>query len=318
MTAGGGHFLKPTEIPEIPIGTRLRKAVAINETVFVCCGECRNRASDRIVQVYNVLTKKWSTLPVSPYSRSGATIIKDQLTLIGGRDTLYTITNRLVTWTGEEWLELYPPMHTARASQGVLAIGDLVIVSGGEGAGKDTIEFLDINNRKWIQSNLKLPQRMAPHHMALCGEYIYIYYNWDGYFWRMNKKNFMASLTNNDVHHWEELEQAPVESSLLQYSTLPVIVGSEGIFIFEKKKWTQISKETSYPNTCTASLNGTTFLTIGELRGQYETRAVQYDIAVEVSNLFNYKTLAGTISRNGTERNGTELGSKIRNGTYTE
>ena len=275
------------------IGTRFGKAVVLNETVFVYGGECRNTASERIVQVYNVLTKKWSTLPPSPYSRSGATIIKDQLTLIGGRDIT---TNKLVTWTDEEWLELYPPMHTARWSPGVLAIGDLVIVSGGYGADGipiDTIEFLDINNRKWIQSNLKLPQRLSLHHMSLCGEYIYIYY-WNGYFWRMNKKNFMASLTNNEVHHWEELEDAPGSSSLLQYSTLPVLVGPRGIFIFEKKKWTQISKEMSYEFNCTASLNGTTFLTIGgelELGGEYQTRAVQYDIAVEVSNLFNYKTL---------------------------
>ena len=289
MTAGGGHFLKSTDIPEVPIGTEFGKAVAINETVFVF-GKCENAASERTVQVYNVLRKKWSKLPPSPCSRSGATIIKDQLTLIGGKDTHGTRTNRLVTWTGEEWLELYPPMHTARSSPGVLAIGDLVIVSGGVGAGSrvlDTIEFLDIKNKKWIKSNLKLPQPLSEHHMALCGEYIYIY-NWDGYFWRMNKKNFMASLTKNDVHHWERLEQAPWRSSLLQYSTLPVLVGPYGIFIFEKK-WTQISKETSYYNTCTASLNGTTFLTIGGL--QYQTRAVQYDIAVEVSNLFNYKTL---------------------------
>ena len=288
MTAGGGHFLKSTEIPEAKIGTRSGKAVAINERVFVG-GVCKNTASDQIVQVYNVLTKKWSTLPPSPYSLSEATIIKDQLTLIGGWDTHGTA-NKLVTWTGEEWLELYPPMHTARQSPGVLAIGDLVIVSGGGGAydnaGADTIEFLDINNRKWIKSNLKLPEPLSSHHMALCGEYIYIY-NWNGYFWRMNKKNFMASLTNNEVHHWEELENAPKWSSLLQYSTLPVIVGEDGIFIFEKK-WTQISKETSYNFNCTASLNGTTFLTIG---GEYQTRAVQYDIAVEVSNLFNYKTL---------------------------
>ena len=286
MTAGGGHFLKPTEIPEATIGTLFGKAVTINERVFVCGGERENDASNRIVQVYNVLTKKWSTLPPSPYSRSGVTIIKDQLTLIGGEDTHGYTTSKLVTWTGEEWLELYPPMHTARWSPGVLAIGDLVIVSGGRGV--DTIEFLDIENKKWIQSNLKLPQPLSDHHMALCGEYIYIYYWFYGYFWRMNKKNFMASLTNNEVHHWEELENAPEESSLLQYSTLPVIVGSSGIFIFEKKKWTQISKETSYDYTCTASLNGTTFLTIG---GEYQTRAVQYDIAVEVSNLFNYKTL---------------------------
>ena len=288
MTAGGGHFLKSTEIPEAAIGTEFGKAVTINERVFIC----KNEASERIVQVYNVLTKKWSTLPPSPCSYSGATIIKDQLTLIGGGDTHGTPTNKLVTWTGEEWLELYPPMHTARYWPGVLAIGDLVIVSGGEGAGKDTIEFLDIKNRKWIQSNLKLPRPLSDHHMALCGEYIYIYYWFYGYFWRMNKKNFMASLTNNEVHHWKQLENAPLRSSLLQYSTLPVLVGPRGIFIFEKKKWTQISKETSNDNTCTASLNGTTFLTIGgESGGEYETRAVQYDIAVEVSNLFNYKTL---------------------------
>ena len=292
MTAGGGHFLKPTEIPEIPIGTLFGKAVAINERVFVY--ECEDDASEEIVQVYYILTKEWSTLPPSPYSRSGVTIIKNQLTLIGGTDTHRTRTNRLVTWTGEEWLELYPPMHTARSWPGVLAIEDLVIVSGGYGADRsevDTIEFLDIKNKKWIQSNLKLPLPLSQHHMALCGEYIYIYHCWDGYFRRMNKKNFMASLTNNDVHHWEELENAPRSSSLLQYSTLPVIVGPKGIFIFEKK-WTQISKETSYDYNCTASLNGTTFLTIGGGGlGRYQTRAVQYDIAVEVSNLFNYKTL---------------------------
>ena len=187
-------------------------------------------------------------------------------------------------------------MHTARYSPGVLAMEDLVIVFGGEeadGIDVDTIEFLNIKKKKWIQSNLKLPLPLSYHHMALCGEYIYIYYWYNGYFWRMHKKNFMASLTNNAVYHWEQLKNATEFSSLLQYSTLPVIVGPKGIFIFEKKKWTQISKETSYHFNCTASLNGTTFLTIaggGEIR-QYETRAVQYDIAVEVSNLFNYKTL---------------------------
>ena len=293
MTAGGGHFLKSTDIPEATIRTRLGNAVALTETVFVFGGECGNAASNRIVQVYNVLTKKWSTLPPSPYSLSGATIIKDQLTLIGGEDTHGTPTSKLLTWTGEEWLELYPPMHTARTSPGVLAIGDLIILSGGaDYRSVDTIEFLDIKNKKWIQSNLKLPRPLSEHHMALCGEYIYIFYWFNGYFWRMNKKNVMASLTNNDVHHWERLNYAPVNSSLLQYSTLPVIVGPDGIFMFEKKKWTQISKETSYYNTCTASLNGTTFLTIGgEGIRQYQTRAVQHDITVEVSNLFNYKTL---------------------------
>ena len=271
----------------MPIGTSCGKAVVHNQRVFVS-GE---QSGDQRVQVYDVKTNKWSTLPPS-HSGSGSTIINDQLTLIGGWDTRHT--SKLLTWTGEEWLELYPSMHTSRYSPGVLAIGDLVIVSGGgagaDGKDLDTIEFLDIKNRMWIQSNLKLPRPLSDHHMALCGEYIYIYIL-NGYFWRMNKKNFMASLTNNDVHHWEQLENPPRDSSLLQYSILPVIVGPDGIFIFEKKTWTQISKETSYDYNCTASLNGTTFLTIGGGGRQYQTIAVQYDIAVEVSNVFNYKTL---------------------------
>ena len=273
-------------------GTSLAKALVHLPSIFVYGGLYGGTSEQ--VQVYNVNNTKWSTLPRPPHSHNGAAIIGNQFTLIGGRDTRRTPTNDLVTWTGKEWKVLYPPMHTARAFPGVLAFGDLIIVSGGGAGSKvvDTIEFLDVNKRIWIQSNLKLPEPLFIHHkmsLALCGEYIYIYNYNIGYFWRMNKKNFMASLTTNDEHHWEQLEYAPLFSSLLQYSTLPVIVGPEGIFIFEKKKWTRISEETSYHYPCTASLNGTTFLTFGGfgggLLGEGQTRAVQYDIAVKVSKL---------------------------------
>ena len=129
------------------IGTRSGHAVTLYESVFVYGGLCENAASVRIVRVYNVPTKKWSRLPPYLYSLSGATIIKDQLTLIGGWDILGTPTNKLVTWTGEEWLELYPPIYTARSSPGVLAIEDLVIMSGAYGS-VNTIKFLDIKKRK--------------------------------------------------------------------------------------------------------------------------------------------------------------------------
>ena len=260
-------------------GTCYAKALVHLQSVFVYGG-----IGEEHVQVYDVRNPKWSALPRPPHYNSGAAILRNQFTLIGGEDTRGT-TNDLVTWTGKEWKVLYPPMHTARFLPGVLAFEDLVIVSGGR-AGVDTIEFLDVTKRIWIQSNLKLPGSLLRHQMSLCGEYIYIY-NWNGYFWRMNKKNFMASLTTNDEHHWERLENAPEWSSLLQYSTLPVLVGPRGIFIFEeKKKWTRISEETSYTYTCTASLNGTTFLTIGGIKGgEHQTRAVQYDIAVKVSKL---------------------------------
>ena len=279
----------------MPFRTAFAKGLSHYPQVYIYGGICEDKASEQTVLVYDVLMKNWSKLP-TPCSCSGAAIIGNQFTLIGGKDTRGTPSNKLLTWTGKVWQKVYPPMHTARSMPGVLAIKDLVIVSGGIGAdGKevDTIEFLDIKNRKWIQSNLKLPQPVSRHHMALCGKCIYIYH-WDkGYFWRMKKKNFMASLTNNYVHryHWEE-HDAPVSSSLLQYSTLPVLVSESGVIILAKK-WTHFSEETSYRNTCTASLNGTTFLIFGgyQRRGGYQTRAVQYDIAVEVSKLLISKQL---------------------------
>ena len=125
-------------------GTSFARALAHLPSVFVYGG------IEKQVQVYNVKNTKWSTLPRPPHSLNGAAIIGNQFTLIGGRDTHRRTTNDLVTWTGKEWKVLYPPMHTARSDPGVLAIGDLVIVSGGGGGGTDTIEFLDVNKRIWI------------------------------------------------------------------------------------------------------------------------------------------------------------------------
>ena len=269
-------------------GTSFAKAIPHNNKIYVCGGACEDRSLEQIVQVYNALKKEWSKLPPL-HTSSGAAIVEEQLTLIGGWDTSHHLTNKLMTWTGKEWQELYPPMHTARFYPGVLAIEDFVIVSGGVGGGNgnadvDTIEFLDIKNRKWIQSNLKLPRPVSLHHTALCGEYIYIYHSTNG-FWRMNKKDFMASLTSLKpvVQEWERLEKAPNYSSLLSLSKQPLLVGPSGIFTYEKK-WTQISEVTSYDHACTASLNEKTFLIFGgKGKGKHQTSAVQFDI-VEVSN----------------------------------
>ena len=234
--------------------------------------------------MYNALKKECSKLPPS-HSSSGAAIVEEQLTLIGGHNSYSRRTNKLVTWTGNQWQDLYPPMPTARIYPGVLAIENLVIVSGGYvNKHIDIIECLDIKNKMWIQSNLKLPQPLSLHHMALCGEYIYIYHFSYG-FWRMNKKDFMASLTSLKpvAQEWERLEDAPKNSSLLSLSKQPLLVGPSGIFTY-KKKWTQISEVTSYDYACTASLNEKTFFTFGgKGKGEYQTSAVQYDIAVEVS-----------------------------------
>ena len=135
--------------------------------------------------------------------------MKDQLTLIEGNDTCGTHTSKLLTCSGEVWLEVYPPypIHTVRYNPEVLTIEDLVIVSAGVGAydrADNLIEFLDIKNRKWLQSNFKLPHPLSLHHMALWGEYIYIHHQANGCLFRMNTKHFMSLFKIKQLLKMEE------------------------------------------------------------------------------------------------------------------
>ena len=102
------------------------------------------------------------------------------------------------------------------------------------------------------------------------------------------------------MHHWEWHGEGG--DSLLKYSTLPVLVSRKGIFIFKKKKLTRISKGTFYDFTCKASLDRKTFFTFGGGRfGEYQRRAIQYNIVVKVSKL-----ILGTVGSHLSKHIGTE------------
>ena len=87
-------------------------------------------------------------LPSCPCNSSGLAIIDSELTTVGGGDRAGH-TNKLFTLRQGKWVEVYPPMNTARYSHAVVSTsdGDYLIAIGGCGSGwTATVELLQVKN----------------------------------------------------------------------------------------------------------------------------------------------------------------------------
>ena len=105
-------------------------------------------------------------LPSSPYVNSGLAIIDSELTTVGGRDRAGRRTNRLFTLRQGKWVEVYPPMYTARSHPAVVSTsdGDYLIAIGGFGsdrAATATVELFQVKSRRWYKlTDLPQPQQL--------------------------------------------------------------------------------------------------------------------------------------------------------------
>lgn len=115
---------------------------------------------------YNPATKQWKTLKNAPTKRDhfSAVIIGNRLIAAGGRQTAYPDTfSNLVgkvdvyNFKTQKWESDIPNIPTQRAGAVVTAVGDEVLVIGGEtakaGPAKDTVEAYNVLSRKWRSLN---------------------------------------------------------------------------------------------------------------------------------------------------------------------
>ena len=134
------------------------------------------------VLVYSTNELKWSTL-LNQQEQQGAAIavVNSHVTLIGGWDvSTGKGTNTLSTWYEEEgrWKQVLPPMPTGRVCPAGISHDNLLMVTGGV-AEDDTVlnttDVLDLTTMKWTTTEgLNLPVSLWWHHLALCGEYLYL------------------------------------------------------------------------------------------------------------------------------------------------
>ena len=106
----------------------------------------------------------------------------DHITLIGGHDvSTGKITNMLSTWYEEksQWKQVLPPMPTRWGRPAVISHDNLLLVTGGVAEDASTVlnttDVLDLTTMKWTTpKGLSLPMPLWAHHLAFCGEYLYM------------------------------------------------------------------------------------------------------------------------------------------------
>ena len=135
-------------------------------------------------------------------------------------------TNKLFTLRQGKWVEVYPPMNTARSSPAVVSTsdGDYLIVIGGyvrNSVATATVELLQVKSRRWCKLT-NLPQPLHPPSATICGDQLHVIGNdADGY------SCSLQSLPSNDrpitsplTLSWKPLPPLPVE-----YSTAATLCG---------------------------------------------------------------------------------------------
>ena len=128
---------------------------------------------------YECSTEKWMELPSCPYMDSGLTIIDSELITVGGVDGAGRRINRLFTLRQGKWVEVYPPMNTARSSPAVVSTsdGDYLIAIGGYGSygWAATVELFHVKSRRWFKLRDLPPQPLLPVPSAtICGDKLHV------------------------------------------------------------------------------------------------------------------------------------------------
>ena len=119
------------------------------------------------IYAYNASTLSWSRLPDSEFDGCALAVVKNHLTLIGGR-SYPDKTNKLFGLTKKgsvaRWTEEFPPMPTKRYGACALSIAEsALIVAGGDGeAGTGKLATTEVLNTATLQWStvIDLPQQM--------------------------------------------------------------------------------------------------------------------------------------------------------------
>ena len=226
---------------------------------------------------YECSTEKWMELPSCPYEDSGLAIVDSELTTVGGWDRAGRITNKLFTLRQGKWVEVYPPMNTARSYLAVVSTsdGDYHIAIGGYGTDgwTATVELFQVKSRRWYKLT-DLPQPLPLPSATICGDQLHVIgIDGNGY------SCSLQSLPSNDrpitsplTLSWKPLPPLPVvySTAATLCGQLVLIGGMQGrspvnsIHQLVERQWVKIGSMTSGRWRCLAvSLSPDRILIVG-------------------------------------------------------
>ena len=278
--------LHSVKMADLPIPTTGATAVPIGRNVYLAGGATLDFRSSQIVQVYNIDTGKWSTLPPAPLMDSEAIAINNNLVLIGGGESSTgEITNMVSTWLAEEekWTQTIPPMSTRRYKPGVLLLKNYLFVFGGEAEDEETLldsfEVLNIEENQWSSGRGLLPQPLMGLKLGVFGDAVILTSaristtTPTTKSWKIPVHVLEGSVTNSSSQpiQWTPIANTPYyQSSLLTNSKQPILIGGESgqptnsIHLYTPDHWEvvgQISEPRIRPAVVT--INDNSFVVFG-------------------------------------------------------
>ena len=243
---------------------------------------------------YECSTDEWMHHPSCPYMYSGLAIIDSELTTVGGLDRA-GCTNRLFTLRQGKWVEVYPPMNSARSRPAVVSTsdGDYLIAIGGydsDGARTATVELFHVTSRRWYKLTDLPPPHPSPS-ATICGDQLHVIgIDGEGY------SCSLQSLPSNDrpitsplTLSWKPLPPLPVTYSTAATlcGQLVLIGGEQGrstvnpIHQLVEGQWVEIGSMTSGRWQCLAvSLSPDRILIMGGLTRVGADDSVEECVAV--------------------------------------
>ena len=280
--------LHSVKMADLPIPTAAATAVLIGRNVYLAGGVAPDFRSSQIVQVYNIDTGKWSTLPPAPQYLCEAIEINNNFVLIGGRESSTgKRTNMVSTWLVEEekWTQTIPPMSTRRLRPGVLLLKNYLFVFGGIGEDKETLldsfEVLNVEKNQWSSGRGVLRQPLYRFKLGVFGDAVILTSAWNNTItsttksWKIPVRVLEDSVTNSSSQliQWTPIANTPYfQSSLLTNSKQPVLVGgrsrggqpTKDISLYTPNRW-EIVGHLSEPRISPAvvAISDTSFLVFG-------------------------------------------------------
>ena len=127
------------------------------------------------VFVYNSENDDWNKLPKCPQNNFGLAVMNNLITAVGGVvDGQYT--KRLSSFSGGEWVTVFPPMPTKRRWPAVISAQNYLIAVGGWGVGGEnlsTVEVMDMNTLEWY-TTASLPEPASSMSATVCEGRLYL------------------------------------------------------------------------------------------------------------------------------------------------
>ena len=143
--------------------------VILKGKVYIGGGYVRNGIELKTVIVYDPLKDSCSTLPSYAYYYFSMAVVNNQLTLVGGKDSInYNGTNKLGVWdeSSTRWTSPFPPMTTACSRPTMVTHKDrwLIVIGGDGGTGRlSRVEILDTFSKQW-HSSTPMPKLLECSH----------------------------------------------------------------------------------------------------------------------------------------------------------